>query len=118
MTAETIWILIVGIAVVAIMSLIGALFVQLGTKWVAKFKPSYGLAYLTTFLGNLGPFIVEFVIEPSPGMSGQSFAGGPMVLSMVINFFVAAAIYGLLIKHPDTGPIGFGKGCLVGMALT
>jgi hypothetical protein len=115
MTATIIGQLVAKTVGAAIGALIGALFIQLGTKWIAKFKPSYGTAYLAAFLGYLASFVVGVVIGLFVGMSGHSFGGSPVVLSMVIGFSVAAAIYGLLIKHPETGPIGFGKACLVAL---
>jgi hypothetical protein len=99
----------------AIGALIGALIVQLACKMVVKFKPPYGMAYKAAFLGYVASVLVGFVVGFVIGASGQQFTGTSTVLLMVIGFFVQAAIYAPLIKHPETGAIGFGKACLVSL---
>jgi len=99
----------------AIDVLFGALIVQHATKIVAKFKPRYGMACLATFLGNVASLIVGFLIGMIVDMTGNEFTGGPMVLTMIVGFFVQAAIYGPLIKSTEGIPIGFGKACMVNL---
>jgi hypothetical protein len=96
-------------------ALIGALIVQLATKIVAKFKPGYGMAYVAAFLGYVAGLIIGFVIGLMVGVTGNEFSGGPLVMTMIVGFFVQAAIYGPLIKSPEGTPIGFGKACMVSL---
>lgn len=96
-------------------ALIGALIVQLATKIVAKFKPGYGMAYIAALLGYVGSLIVGFIIGLMVGITGNEFGGGPLVLTMIVGFFVQAAIYGPLIKSPEGTPIGFGNACMVSL---
>ena len=42
-------------------------------------------------------------------------SGAQYLLLMIVGFFVYAAVLGPLIKHPETGAIGFGKACLVSL---
>ncbi|MBD3337654.1 MAG: hypothetical protein GF353_01010 [Candidatus Lokiarchaeota archaeon] len=99
----------------AIGALIGALIVQLACKMVVKFKPPYGIAYKATFLGYVASVLVGFVGGFVIGASGQQFTGTSIILLMAIGFFVQAAIYAHLIKHPETGAISFGKACIVSL---
>ena len=101
----------------AIGSLIGALIVQLACKMVVEFKPPYGMAYKATFLGYVATGLVGFFVGFFIGLDGQQFTGTSTVLLMVIGFFVQAAIYAPLIKHPETGAIGFAKACYVSLIL-
>lgn len=100
----------------AIGALFGAFIVQLACKMVAKFKPPYSMAYKAVFLGYIASVLVGFIVGFAIGASGQEVTGTSTVLIMVICFFVQAAIYTPLIKHPETGDaIGFGKACLVSL---
>jgi hypothetical protein len=97
----------------AIGALIGALIVQLACKMVAKFKPPYGMAYKAALLGYVASVLIGFFCGFVIGASGQQFTGTTTLLLIVISFFVQAGIYASLVKHPETGAIGFGKACFV-----
>ena len=98
-------------------SFVIALFVQLGTKKIAKFEPSYGIAYVATFLSSLSLLIIGFVVGLFASLSGHYSTDVPIVLVSIIGFFVGATIYGTLIKHPETGPIGFRGGLPIELIL-
>lgn len=100
----------------AIGALIGALVVRFATNLVAKFIPPFGMAYKASFLGAIATYLIGFVLGFIVGASGNEFSGTGYLLLTVIGFFVYAAILGPMIKHPETGPIGFGKACLVSLA--
>jgi len=38
-------------------------------------------------------------------------------IALPVNFFITSAIYGGMIKEPETGPIGFAKGLLISFYL-
>jgi hypothetical protein len=108
----------------AIGSFVIALFVQLGTIKIAKFKPSYGMAYKAAFFSSLSLLIIGFVGGVLFALfSVRSFAVDSIALDTTIRFFVGldtiigfflgAAIYGSLIKHPETDPIGLRRGLAI-----
>jgi len=99
----------------AIGALIGALIVQLATKLVAKYKPPYRMAYKAVFLGYLASAVIGFVIGLMIGASGGTFNETVFVMTMVIGFFAASAIYAPLIKSPANEPLGFGRACMVSL---
>ena len=94
-------------------ALIGAVFVRLATRMVAGFTPPFGTSWLAAYLGFAASIIIVFVAGISLGASRGHVDASANILLMVIGFFVQAAIYGSLLKHPESGPIGFGKACLV-----
>ena len=108
--------LAIGIAVIA---LIGALIIQLATRRVASFKPSYRDAYLTAFIGYFGAILVSIVLFITIGMSSGSTLeettanGGIQFLVIVVYTVFQIVVYSLLLKHPETGKIGFPKGFLI-----
>jgi hypothetical protein len=108
--------LAIGVAVIA---LVGALIIQLATRWVASFKPSYRDAYLAAFLGYFGAILVSIVLFITIGMSSDSTLEGTTAnrgiqfLVIVVYTVFQIVIYSLLLKHPETGKIGFTKGFLV-----
>ena len=57
-----------------------------------------------------------FFIGLAFGLSGGDATIVPWI-SGLIGFFGGAAIYGAMIKHPETGPIGFVKGILISLFL-
>jgi len=101
------------ILAVAVAALISAIFVRIACKMIAKFKPPYGMAYKAAFLGYLSSVLVGFGVGFVIGALGQSLTGTSAVLLIIFGFFVQAAIYSKMIKHPETGAIGFGKACQV-----
>lgn len=99
----------------ALGALLGALLVQLGCKWVADFKPSYGMAYKAAILGILAPMGVGFVIGLVIGFSGAQMTPMLQIVLGILGFIVQAAIYGYLLVE-DTGErLGFGRGILVSL---
>ncbi len=107
--------LLIGVFVAAIGSLLGALIVQLATKRVVKFKPKYKTAYEAAFLGYLGSFTTGFLISLFGGILNSESTEKVLTLTMVVSFFVSSVIYGLIISHPNTGPIGFSNGCKISL---
>lgn len=96
-------------------ALLGALLIQLGCKWVADFKPSYGMAYKAALLGILAPMGVGFVIGLVIGFSGGQMTPRLQIGLAILGFILQAAIYGYLLVE-DTGErLGFGRGILVSL---
>jgi hypothetical protein len=61
-----------------------------------------GLRYIT---GN--------PLDPKLGISLSEW-----VVLMLFNFFAQSAVYAVLLKYPDSGAIGLGKGMLVSLIQT
>lgn len=108
---------IIGIIIgAALGALIGALIIRFATKLVAKFVPPFGMAYKASFLGVAATYLTGYVFGIIDRASGNQFSSTRFILLTVISFFIYAVILGPMIKHPQTGPIGFGKACLVSLA--
>ena len=95
-------------------SFIGAHFVRLATGWVCKFRPPYGMAYLAWLVAYAGSLVVGSTIAFAIGALGSG--SGVSALITLISFLAGAAVYGVMIKDPEHGPIGFRKGCLVSLS--
>ncbi|HDH13121.1 MAG TPA: hypothetical protein ENG83_13140 [Nitrospirae bacterium] len=98
-------ILILPIISAGISSILGALILQKITTLIAKFKLKYWTAYKVAFLAFSGSYIVGFTIG-IPAIS---------IYSAVIAFLVQAAIYFIMLKHPETGSIRLGTACLISL---
>ncbi|MBN1123826.1 MAG: hypothetical protein JXA82_02385 [Sedimentisphaerales bacterium] len=97
-----------------IMSLIIALFLQLGMKLVTKSKPSYGKAYNTSFISMLAGGLIQLVVR---GLSLLILGTEPSivirVLTGLLTTYVTIVIYEAMLRDRDGNKIGFGKAFLV-----
>lgn len=107
----------------AIFSLIGALFLMLAAKLVAKVKVGYGKAYGLTFIVFLLAAVSSIVVMTVMGIdmmaqdpANQSPLATHNIAGNVIGFLIGAWIYGTKISD-DNGPIGFGKGAAISLVL-
>jgi hypothetical protein len=108
---------IIGVVIgTAIGALVGALVVRFSTNLVAKFAPPFGMAYKASFLGAIATYLIGFVFGVIVAATGNELSSTGYILLSLIGFFVYAAILGPIVKHPETGPIGFQKACLVNLA--
>ncbi|MDR1709007.1 MAG: hypothetical protein LBS70_04745 [Candidatus Accumulibacter sp.] len=99
----------------AVGALIGAVIIRFIAKLVVKFIPPFGMAYKATFFGGVVTYLIGFVFGFIVGASGNTLSVTNYILLTIIGFFVYAAILGSIIKHPETGSIGFGKACLISL---
>ncbi|MGB2809317.1 MAG: redoxin domain-containing protein [Sedimentisphaerales bacterium] len=103
-------ILIAAIAI-PIVCLLGAVFLRMTTGWAVKFKLPYWTAYKIAIITS----VVSFVIGIPFDILGTLWA---QFLNFVVSFFVQSAIYGTMIKYPETNEsIGYGKGLLISLYL-
>ena len=103
-------ILIAAIAI-PIISLITAAFLTLSTKWAVGFYIPYWTAYKITIIVAVVNSIIGIPFIALKTLWIQ-------FIRIAVTFFVQAAIYGKLIKRPETHiPIGFGKGMLISLIL-
>jgi hypothetical protein len=97
------------LVVAVIQALIGALIIQVATKAVCRFKPSYGMAFKAVLVVAITMFAVNAITHLLDVHSSLGLA-----LAGLVGFIVGAAIYGQLLKGPS-GPIGTGRGVLVSL---
>lgn len=102
----------------ALGALLGAFLVQFATNAVAKFKPNYGKAYLASFIGGLATNGLGFVIGFIVAASGNEISLVGYGILTIIGFLLYSWILGFLLKHTDTGAIGFKTGLLISLIYT
>ncbi|MHC4544304.1 MAG: TlpA family protein disulfide reductase, partial [Planctomycetota bacterium] len=102
---------LIAVIAIPIVSFLLAVFLRLSAGWVAKFKIPYWTAYKIAIVAAL----VNFVIGIPFDILGTLWAE---FLNLVVSFFVQSAIYGTMIKYPETNEsIGYGKGLLISLIL-
>ena len=84
------------------------------TRWAAKFKMLFWTAYMIQIIKSFAHYFVGTAFGNSIGRQGMEIS---LFIGFFEYFFVSSLIYGLLIKHPETGRIGFIKGMLVTLYL-
>jgi len=88
---------------------------------VAKFTPPYATAYKATLIGYLVGVVAAIVYDvlTGIGLATNLYRSHIITLFIIrcvgIGFFVQVACYATLIKYPNQEPLGFVKGCLVGL---
>ena len=105
--------LLITIAVIVIAPLLIGWFLQLATRTVCKFKPSYPMAYKASLLAVVAGQVLSFVLRHLIVLLGGELGKPTRNLSLILSFFVTAAIYGALIKRPGGKAIGFLRALLV-----
>ena len=107
--------LICAIPLIAIVSLIGALFVKLAARIVISEWIPYGDAYKACFMAAIAGALISWIVQCFSPSSGEGMMSN--IFALIISFFVSSSIYGNKILHPNTGAIGFAKGILVSLVL-
>jgi hypothetical protein len=103
-------------------SVLGAFFsaflVQFATKAIANFKPTYRTAYFASFTGSLSTNGLGFIIGLAVAASGNVISWVGYGILMIIGFVLSSWILGFLLKHPETGTLGFKTGTLISLIWT
>lgn len=96
-------------------SLLGALLLQHVMKAVAEFKPTYEAAYMASFVCSSVAYGAEFIFSRiviaggyKPGFAGYG------LLALVL-FILYSWLLGILIKHPESGAIGFKRAAVISL---
>lgn len=110
--------LIVGVVFVAVASLVNAVFVRLGCRILFRLPVGFGRAYLASVAGAGAALLVNLGVNCSallafPGWRDGGVPAGLGLLFLAVAVATHGACYGRMIRHPETGPIGFGRGVLV-----
>lgn len=101
------------------------LVLQFGVKLVTKFKPSFKEAFFINLkimvISFVGSFLLGLIVGASSSVvalrTGQEAIAPPsMPLLLLLLFPFQAWLYGRLVKVPESGPIGIGRGALVMLA--
>ncbi len=100
---------------IAIGALLGALFLQFITRLVLKFTPPYGMAYKAVLIAGAVSVVVGFVTGFGLGIAGYEFSHPVQASMWPIGLVIATYVYGRVLVHPETGPIGFGKAFLISL---
>lgn len=103
------WLMQLGSSVAV--SLFTAKIVQFATNKVAGFNPSYSSAFLVSFL----TLVIATVLGGLGAVAGLGRSAIGMVLGLSATFLIGAGLYGWLLRHPVSGPIGMRKGVLVSL---
>jgi hypothetical protein len=80
---------------------------------VAGFTPAFGSAWGASYLGFALSSLVGFLTGFVMTAKGHSVNPTTEICLVVVGLLVQAAVYGVVLKHPDTGSIGFLRGSLV-----
>ncbi|MDZ7784234.1 MAG: hypothetical protein U5K56_15285 [Halioglobus sp.] len=115
--AQLLAVLIAIIASAAIGALVVAVVVQLAANLIFKFKPPYGMAYKAVFLGYLASVTMALIIGLAVQQPPDQMADVLRALMPVLVFLVHAFVYGIVISHPQRGPVGLGKGLVLTLAM-
>lgn len=99
----------------ALGSLLAAFLVQFATNAIAKFKPTYRVAYLASFVGGLATNGLGFVIGFIVAASGNKISLVGYGILTIIGFVLYSWLLGLILKHPKYGAIGFKTASLIGL---
>jgi hypothetical protein len=100
----------------ALGALLGALLLQLFTSAVAKFKPTYKVAYIVSLIGGLINGSLGSAVAFIVTATGNDMTLAVYGVLLVVGFLLYSWMLGVLLKHPDTGAIGFKTGFLINLA--
>ena len=105
----------IALLAVAIGVLIGAVVLKYIAKLVVKFEPPYRMAYKAVFIAGAVSVMVGLIIGFSLGISGYENSQAIQLMMWPIGLVIATYVYGRVLAHPDTGPIGFGKAFMISL---
>ncbi|RJP36917.1 MAG: hypothetical protein C4547_06575 [Phycisphaerales bacterium] len=97
----------------AIAALLGTGLILLGTKLTCKFTPPFRVAYKASVVAWAVAAMIAAAIDFPFRLLGHPFPLATLILALVVGFSVSASIYGRMLRHPEFGPIGYGRACLV-----
>lgn len=99
----------------ALGALLGAFLVQFATNAIAKFKPTYRVAYFASFVGGLATNGIGFVIGFIVAANGNEISLVGYGILTIIGFVLYSWLLGFMLKHPDSGAIGFKTASLISL---
>ncbi|MBL6815283.1 MAG: hypothetical protein ISQ65_08580 [Pseudomonadales bacterium] len=94
-------------------ALIGAVIVQHATLIVAKYKPAYWHAYRATLAGTGAGLLLSSLGIMVLAVLDVALGSAMQIVPVALGAILQGYLYGRLIKVPDRGPIGLGKGLIV-----
>jgi hypothetical protein len=102
----------------AIVSLIGALFLQLAARIVVSVKPPYGQAFKATLLATIIVIAGEFAASTFLGweLTGANLQN--ILIYFGAAFLIQSFIVGRVIEDDDRYPVGFVRGAIISIIQT
>lgn len=98
--------LLIPLIVIVIAILVGAFIIQLATRMVAGFTPTFGNCVVTAIVATIAAVILHMLLGMMlSGMSGRG-------LAVVAGFLVNAFVINAMVKNAGA-QMGFGKAALV-----
>jgi len=88
-------------------------FLRLSMKIVVKHLPPLGTAYVTTLVGGVACYLANLLFAYAAAQAGRELTGVGYLVLVGVNIFIYASVLDLLLKLPDSRPLGFWRGCLV-----
>lgn len=105
---------------------INTVILRLAVSWVCKFKLPFWSGVKTVLISLVVVFICSLLFGLGQGLTAllttgatptdQADSAGQLLLSLLISFFVTSALYGVLIRHPEEGQVGFVRGMMIYLA--
>lgn len=90
-----------------------AFLIQFASKVIVKFKPTYKISYIASFIhGVATTLIFNFILTMAVIITN----GGTLVayiITYIIGFFLVSWLTGNILKHPESGAIGLKKAVFV-----
>lgn len=96
-----------------IATLVSAFSLTHATNFIASFKPSYRVALKGWILCLLASFVAAFSVGIVMGFFAIGSLYSQQLVGIAIGTAASSYVLGIVLKHPDTGPIGLKRGFLV-----
>lgn len=106
---------------------VNTIILRLAVSWVCKFKLPFWSGVKTVLISLVVVFICSLFLGLGQGVtallttgvvpdSDQAGSVGQLLLSILMSFLVTSALYGVLIRHPEDGQVGFVRGMMIYLA--
>lgn len=102
---------------IVVTSIVGAMVLRITTNWICQFRPSFFMAFKVTLPASalsamcgigIGALVLLAEITAGPAIKG---------VVGVIGLGIAICLSAVILKHPETGAIGFKKATFVNLAV-
>ena len=100
-------------AIVAVMSVVGAITLGFASEISTQFRPSFWESYKISLLASGIAGVICFAIGFVVGLIGKDFNIWGYVLLVAIGFLSNAVIIASMLKHPEKGYVSLGRACWI-----
>lgn len=106
---------------------INTVILRVAVSWVCKFKLPFWsgvktvlislvVVFICSLFFGLGQSVTALLTAGAVPAEEAGLSGSQMLLSILISFLVSSALYGVLIRHPEDGQVGFVRGMMIYLA--